>query len=283
MLSNLDMGKLESERLKHFPNVNSLLKISLGLILFTLLSLALVYAETVSVDVEGNSFDIDYTTTGMSVSGIDADLDFVSLILTVDVTDSPGILDITFDRSFFDALYEEDGDIVDDIFIILADGDESTFTETETTAQSRTLSINLPSGTQEVEIIGYIFNNPAFEPEVTEPETTEPEVTEPETTEPEVTEPETTEPEVIEETQKTQCGPGTVLKDGACVLDERCGPGTVLEDGVCVLESTPQSSSVTIPKGMGSELVIGTITAFGVAAAIGIILALISRADTRKN
>ncbi len=263
MLSNLDMGKLESERLKHFPNVNSLLKISLGLILFTLLSLALVYAETVSVDVEGNSFDIDYTTTGMSVSGIDADLDFVSLILTVDVTDSPGILDITFDRSFFDALYEEDGDIVDDIFIILADGDESTFTETETTAQSRTLSINLPSGTQEVEIIGYIFNNPAFEPEVTEPETTE--------------------PEVIEETQKTQCGPGTVLKDGACVLDERCGPGTVLEDGVCVLESTPQSSSVTIPKGMGSELVIGTITAFGVAAAIGIILALISRADTRKN
>ena len=34
---------------------------------------------------------------------------------------------------------------------------------------------------------------------------------------------------------------------------------------------------------MGSELVIGTITAFGVAAAIGIILALISRADTRKN
>ena len=288
MLSNLDMGKLESERLKHFPNVNSLLKISLGLILFTLLSSALVYAETISVDVEGNSFDIDYTTTGMSVSGIDADLDFVSLILTVDVTDSPGILDITFDRSFFDALYEEDGDIVDDIFIILADGDESTFTETETTAQSRTLSINLPSGTEDVEIIGSIFGDSA--PVVETPEEEEPPVVEtPEEEEPPVVEtPEEEEPPVVEtppvdETPKTQCGPGTVLKDGTCVLDERCGPGTVLKDGTCVLESTPQSSSVTIPKGMGSELVIGTITAFGVAAAIGIILALISRADTRKN
>ncbi|MEE8383903.1 MAG: hypothetical protein V3R39_03055 [Nitrosopumilus sp.] len=267
------MDNLESERLKHSPNVSSLLKISLGLILFTLLSSALVYADNISVDIEGNSFDIDYTTTGMSVSGIIADLDFVSLILTVDVTDSPGILEITFDRSFFDSTFKG----ADDDFIILADGDEPNFTETDTTTQSRTLSINLPSGTEEVEIIGSIFNNPAFEPEVTEPEVTEPEVTEPEVTEPEVT----------EETPKTQCGPGTVLEDGACVLDERCGPGTVLEDGVCVLESTsqstPQSSSVSIPKGMGSELLIGTIAAFGIAAAIGIILALISRADTRKN
>ena len=100
------MDNMQSERLKHSPNVSSLLKISLGLILFTLLSSALVYAETLSVDIEGNSFDVDYTTTGMSVSGIIADLDFVSLILTVDVTDSPGILEITFDRSFFDSTFE---------------------------------------------------------------------------------------------------------------------------------------------------------------------------------
>jgi len=260
------MDNLESERLKHLPNVNSLLKISLGLILFTLLSSALVYAETISVDIEGNSFDIDYTTTGMSVSGIDADLDFVSLILTVDVTDSPGVLEITFDRSFFDSIFEG----ADDDFIILADGDKPNSTEIDTTAQSRTLSIELPSGTEDVEIIGSIFGDSA--PVVETPEEEEPPVVE-------------TPP--IDETPKTQCGPGTVLENGACVLDERCGPGTVLEDGVCVLESTsqstPQSSSVTIPKGMGSELVIGTITAFGVAAAIGIILALISRADTRKN
>ncbi len=260
------MDNLETEKLKHSPNVNSLLKISLGLILFTLLSSALVYAETISVDVDGTSFDVEYTTTGMTVTGIEPDLDFVSLILTVDVTDSPGILDITFERSFFDSTFEG----LDDDFIILADGDEPNFTETDTTAQSRTLSINLPSGTEEVEIIGSVFGDSA--PVVETPEEEEPPVVE-------------TPP--VDETPKTQCGPGTVLKDGACVLDERCGPGTVLKDGVCVLESTsqstPQSSSVTIPKRMGSELVIGTIAAFGVAAAIGIILALISKADTRKN
>ena len=47
----------------------------------------------------------------------------------------------------------------------------------------------------------------------------------------------------LDTTPKTQCGPGTVLKDGACVLDERCGPGTVLKDGACVLDSTTQTSS----------------------------------------
>jgi len=40
----------------------------------------------------------------------------------------------------------------------------------------------------------------------------------------------------------TSCGPGTILKNGVCVLDTTCGQGTVLKDGVCVLEQTPQSS-----------------------------------------
>lgn len=266
------MDNLESERLKHLPNVNSLLKISLGLILFTLLSSALVYAETISVDIEGNSFDIDYTTTGMSVSGIDADLDFVSLILTVDVTDSPGVLEITFDRSFFDSIFEG----VDDDFIILADGDEPNFTETETTDQSRTLSIKLPSGTEEVEIIGSVFGDstPVIEPPVME----EPPVVETPVEE----EPPVVETPPVDETPKTQCGPGTVLKDGACVLDERCGPGTVLKDGACVLVSTPQPSETSV-KGLGKEMITGVIAAIAVAGAIGIILGLISRASRSKD
>ncbi len=105
MLNSPSMDKLESEKLKHLPNVNSLLKISLGLVLFTIISTALVYAETMSVDVEGNSFDVEYTATGMTVTGIEADTDSISLIFTVDVTDSSGTLDITFDRSFFDSTF----------------------------------------------------------------------------------------------------------------------------------------------------------------------------------
>ncbi len=271
MLSNPGMGKLESERLKHFPNVNSLLKISLGLIFFTIISSALVYAETISVDIEGSSFDIEYTATGVTVSGIEPDLDFISLILTVDVTDSPGTLDITFDRSFFDSIYQG----ADDDFIILADGDEPNFTETETTSQSRTLSIELPSGTEEVEIIGSVFGDsaPVVEPPVVEPPVVEPPVVEP----PVVT------PPPIDDTPKTQCGPGTVLKDGACVLDERCGPGTVLKDGACVVESTPQPSVTTVSPGMGKELITGIVAALVVAGVIGIILGLISKASKSKD
>ena len=155
------------------------------------------------------------------------------------------------------------------------------FTETETTSQSRTLSIEVPAGTEEVEIIGSVFDNPAAETEETMMEETMEEETMMEETMEEETMME--EPaETVEETPKTQCGPGTVLKDGACVLDERCGPGTVLKDGACVLESTPISSEISV-KGMGSELVIGIIAAFGVTAAIGIILALISKASKSKN
>ena len=268
------MDNLESEQLKHLPNVNSLLKISLGLILFTLLSSALVYAETVSVNVEGNSFDVEYTAEQVVVNSIIAEYepnsDYAGLIINVEVTGNSGTLDFIFDRSFFDSTF----DGVDDPFFVIADGLEVPFTET-TTTQSRTLSIEVPAGTEDLEIIGTVFGDSA--PIVETPEEEPPVVETPEE------EPPVVETPPVEETQKTQCGPGTILEDGACVLDERCGPGTVLEDGTCVLVTTPQSSSVTIPKGMGSELVIGTIAAFGVAAAIAIILALISRADTRKN
>ncbi len=268
------MDNLQSERLKHSNNVYSILKISLGLVLFTMISYALVYGETISVDIEGNSFDIDYTATGLTVSGVEPDLDFISLILTVDVTDSSGTLNITFDRSFFDSVFKG----ADDDFIILADGDEPNFTETETTAQSRTLSIELLAGTEEVEIIGSVFGDsaPVVEPPVVEPPVVEPPVVEPPVVEPPVVKP----PVVVP--PKTQCGPGTVLKDGTCVLDERCGPGTVLKDGACVLESTPKSSETSV-KGMGKELITGIIAALVIAGVVGIILGIISKASKSNN
>ena len=132
-MNNFAIEKLQSERRTNLPSVNSLLKISLGLILFTMISTVLVYAETIPVTIDGNSFDVEYDVTGMTVSGIEADTDFISLILTVDVTESLGTLNITFDREFFDSTFEG----LDDDFIILADGDEPTFTETENTSQIR--------------------------------------------------------------------------------------------------------------------------------------------------
>ena len=253
MLDYSRVEKTRTETLGYLPNVNLLLKISLGLILFTIISAALVYAETESVTVDGTSYDVSYTGTEMTVSGIEADTDFISLILTVDVTGSSGTLDITFDRSFFDSIYNE----ADDDFIILIDGDEPTFTETQTNSISRTLSIELPAGSEEVEIIGSSFNNSVAEETPVE-ETP------------------------VEETPRTQCGPGTVLKDGACVLDERCGPGTSLEDGVCMLDSTPTPTSSN-SKGLGKELIIAVVAGIVIAGTIGVILAIMSKASKSSD
>ena len=272
--------KLEFHNVK--PRFGLILMVSLGLIFFALLSSVFVYAETSSVKVGDNYFDVNYTGNGVSVNGIESDLDFISLIFSVDVTNSQGILEVTFERSFFDSVYMGN----DDDFIVLADGDEPTYSEIETTTTSRTLSITLPSGTEEVEIIGSVFGNPLTEPEPI-PETPEPapEETEtptptpkPETPTPKpetpTPKPETPTPKPETPKPKTECGPGTVLKNGVCMLDERCGPGTVLKNGMCVAE--PESTN---PQTLGKQLVYGFIAAFVIAGIIGIILALMSKAS----
>ena len=102
--------------------------------------------ENISVVANGISFNVPYTTTGMTVTGIESDTESMSLIFSVDVTDSTGKLDVQFDRTFFDSIY----DGVDDSFFILTDGDETNSRETQTNSQSRILSIDVPSGTEEL-------------------------------------------------------------------------------------------------------------------------------------
>ncbi len=280
MLKN-NIDNLKSKNSIQFPNFNSLMKISLGLILLTILSTALVYAETISVDVDGTAFDVSYTATGMTIIDVESDTGSYSLIFSVDVTDSPGILEIEFERSFFDSLI--DGE-TDDIFFILADGDEVVSTEIQTT-QSRSLTIEVPFGTEELEIIGSVLNNSELEsvPETVEEPVVET-VEEPvvETVEEPVVE--TVEEPVVETVDEpvnqntNQCGPGTVLENNVCILDERCGPGTVLENNECVLDSTPSKSSSS---GNGRELIIGIVGAFVIAGIVGIIFGLISRSNRK--
>ncbi len=98
-------------------------------------------------------FDVNFSTVGLNVYELESDIDSMSLIFYVDVSDSKGKLNVTFDRNFFDSIY----DGVDDQFFILSDGDETIFRETLTTSESRTLSIDVPLGTEELEIIGSEF------------------------------------------------------------------------------------------------------------------------------
>jgi len=259
------MNNLKSELVVHSPNVNSLMKISLGLIFFTILSTAFVYAETLSVDVDGTPFDVVYTTTGVNVIGIESDTESMSLIFSVDVTDLNGKLDVTLDRSFFDSVYDD----TDYNFFILADGDESVFEETETKNQSRTLSITVPSGTEELEIIGSVFNSSVEEVIVEEVIVEEV-----------IVEEVIVEEVIVNDVPDNECGPGTILEDNICILDQRCGPGTVLEGDACVLDSSHVESS---PKGNFRELIMSVTITLGIAGIIGIILALIARANRNKN
>jgi len=294
-MNDFGMEKLHSEKSVSLPNVNSLLKISFGLIMFTMISFALVYAETIPVDVEGNSFDVEYTVTEMTVDAIASDVEASSLYLTV-TADSTGMLDITFDRISFDSLFEG----LDEEFFVLVDGDFAIYSETETTAQSRTLSIEVPSGTEEVEIIGTVFGSlePVVVSDVVDDEAAADAAAAKVAADAaaakaaadaaaakaaaDAAAAKAAADATASQTQPTQCGPGTILQNGVCVLDERCGPGTLLKNGVCVLDSTsvPSGSSVG---GTGKEMVIAVVIAFIAAGIVAVVFGIIFKVSKSSS
>ena len=248
------------------------------------------YADAVpgsrSVEIAGTTYDISYDAEGMAILSIEPDLEQIELILQVEVTSSPGILEITFDREFFDATFEGE----DDEFFAIADGDFVEIKRVETTSESRTLRMEFPLGTEEVEIFGTVLVGATFEepiPEVMEEEVMEEKVMEEEVMEekPEVMEEEVMEekPEVMEvEKPKIQCGPGTILKDGACVLDERCGPGTHFENGMCVLDEKPSGISIT-ERSISTQFIFGVVAAFVIAIIIILVLWGVSKGSRQQQ
>ncbi len=216
-------------------------------------------------------------------------------------------MEITLERSFFDS--KTDG--ADDDFLVLADADEAVFEE-DRGDTTRVLTITVPPGTSSLDIIALGTTTFASEPTSEEPEEIPEEIPEetseeiPETPqEPEAVpepekqcgpgtvlkdgvcvlaeQPEEVPEEIPEETPQEpekQCGPGTVLKDGVCVLDERCGPGTIFKDGQCVLEESTQAPS---SRGVAFDLVAPAVAAFIIAFIIMIILWAIGRASRKKN
>ena len=325
MLKNKNAINMKSEPLMYLPNVNSLMKISLGLIFFTMLSTVLVYAET--------SFDVPYTATGLNVIGIESDNESVSLIFSVDVTDLDSKLSVVLDRSFFDSVYNK----LPIDYIVLADGDYALFEEIEINSLSRTLNITVPSGTEELEILGSILDDSfpivlvdtnetsyfktaadktaadkaaadkaaadktaadkaaadkaaadkaaadkaaAADKTAADKAAADKTAADKAAADKAAADKAAADKAAADKAAQTQCGPGTILQNDSCVLDERCGPGTSLEDGVCVLDSVPVTSSSS---GNSKELIMGVIVAFVIAGIIGIIFALISRANRNKN
>ena len=116
------------------------------------------FADTVTIEIDNVTYDIDYTGNNIILKSVTADLDFISLIFETEVSDSGGDVSITLQRDFFDAKI---GTEIDDEFFILSDGDEIEFEETKND-ESRFLSFSLSPGTEEVEIIGTILVNNSF-------------------------------------------------------------------------------------------------------------------------
>ena len=136
-------------------------KIFILFALIATISTAPAFAELDSILIKGLdtkvNYHLQYTSDGMTVDSVVADLDFISLIFDVSVTEAIGAMSITLDRHVFDAKIGSE----DDEFFILADGEEVQFTE-EKNDKSRTLSFIIPQGSEEVEIIGTILFGNSF-------------------------------------------------------------------------------------------------------------------------
>ena len=224
------------------------------------------YASSSTVQLNGKTFDITYEATGLTIDTIEADTTSATITVSLTAVDSQGTLQITLDRSFFDSKTNNS----DDQFLVLADGAEAQFTEIKTDA-SRTLTITVPAGTNNVDIISQGDTNfGSGEPK--QSTTEESASSKPEESTPLLTAPAPTEtiPNNATAPEPTvQCGQGTVLKDGVCVLEtpvtatpepepvvtepsvttsqtstptpestKQCGPGTTLKDDLCVLDQS---------------------------------------------
>jgi hypothetical protein len=274
-MNNFAVKELYSEKHVFLPSINSLLKISLALILFTVISTALVYAETMFVDVDGTTFDFEYVATGLTVTSVEPDSGFGSLLFTVDITDSVGTLNVVLERSFLDSTFNGE----DDPFIIINQfGEDLIFTES-TTSQSRTLNIELPVGTIEVDVIGTSFNNSIStnDSETDDKTAADKAAADKAAADKAAADKAAADKAAADKSTPTQCGPGTILKNDACVLDERCGPGTILMDGACVIDPTQSSGSTS--EGMTKESLMGFVIAFVAAGIIAVVFGIIAKAS----
>ncbi|MGH9909810.1 MAG: PEFG-CTERM sorting domain-containing protein, partial [Nitrososphaerales archaeon] len=94
---------------------------------------------TIRVEFQGNVFNIKASLSNGSITKIEVDPEFTSLIITVKTSATEdGTLDITLPRELIDARTGQGRMGDDDKFIVLVDGNESDkFTETPATATER--------------------------------------------------------------------------------------------------------------------------------------------------
>ncbi len=99
---------------------------------------------------QSGTFDIEYIIRGGNVTDIIVDQEFFELIVLIEPK-SDGAITLELPRTAIDA---KQSNGKDDIFIILIDGVEVPFTETQNDANTRTITIEFEETDSDIEIIG---------------------------------------------------------------------------------------------------------------------------------
>jgi hypothetical protein len=210
-------------------------KIILAFAIFTVISVIPgAFADSISVDIEDSTYEIDFTSVDVEIKSVTADTNFMSLIFEIDVLSKNGQLEFNFDRDFFDAKLGSE----DDDFFVLVDGDELSFEESKDDFY-RNIVFSVVPGSEEIEIIGSQIVGISYLLEKEAEIQIQIEV----------------EEQAIEEQE------AEIISK----LQELCGEGTILEDGVCVLANESVSINVT-------PLFLGFGIAFGIAITAVLIL-----------
>ena len=217
------------------------------------ISFSTAYADSVSVDIDDTSYEIEYTPFKAQIKSVSADMDFISLIFTVQVDDPTASLKVVFDRVFFDAKFQSGND---DDFFVLADGEEVNFDEKKTSTQ-RTLTFGLDQGTEELEIIGTHLTGVTFlQNTVSTPITEEAEKAA------------EAAQKAAEKAAAEKAAAEKASEDIEQSLKDACGAGTVYKDGECVL--SPQLTQTDATKSM--SFILPIVIGFGVAMLVLLIL-----------
>ena len=199
------------------------------------------FADSISVNVGNSTYDIEYTASDLEINSLTADTDFISLIFQVKVLGNQGQLELNFDRDFFDAKLGAE----DDDFFVIVDGDELQFEETKDESH-RSISFLVDPGSEEIEIIGSVIAGVSY---ILEKEAE--------------VQAEIEAEEIAIEQEKAE-----KVAEVVAILEEQCGEGTILEDGVCVLEN-PVIESPPIDS---SPLIYGMFGAMGIGLTVVLIL-----------
>ena len=259
-------------------------KTVLALTLITVISITPAFAESIAIEVEGVmkvNHAVSYTSAGIEIESISADLESIALIFQVLVSESEseGDISVTFDRKVFDANIAGE----DDEFFIIADGEEITFTE-EKDDISRTLSFSIPQGTGEFEIFGTILFDESFLLQLEELEKAA--ALKEDEQRKEFYESIAAMDEAVQKINDRIAAEKAAEKAAAeeesriAALMALCGDGTVYVDGECVNEGLigPQPESVD-----SGSLINSVFAAMGIGLAVMIIVWGIFRSRHKKS